>query len=91
MPAISSVVAFYASASARGLHESVAVMATGTAANIVGIGAAQLFSATQPALSFGIAIQALAFVLITVAAALVAGPLHAAGAAGRSRRSSRSS
>lgn len=80
-----SVVAFYASA--RGLQdgEAVPVIAvTGTAANIAGIaGGIVVFGDPMAAGALGVTLQALAFVLVVVAAALMPAPLRVAGAAAR--------
>ena len=83
-----SIVAFYASA--RGLQdgEAVPVIAiTGTAANIAGIaGGIVVFGDPMPGSAVGIVFQALAFVLVIVAAALMPAPMRAAGIApGRAR------
>jgi hypothetical protein len=76
-----SIVAFYASA--RGLQdgEAVPVIAvTGTAANIAGIaGGIVVFGDPMPGSAAGIVCQALAFVLVVVAAALMPAPLRSAG------------
>jgi hypothetical protein len=76
-----SIVAFYASA--RGLQdgEAVPVIAvTGTAANIAGIaGGILVFGDPMPGSAAGIVCQALAFVLVVVAAALMPAPLRSAG------------
>jgi len=78
---VASVVAFYASA--RGLQdgEAVPVIAvTGTAANIAGIaGGIIVFGDPMPASPIGVALQALAFVLVVVAAALMPAPVRAVG------------
>jgi drug/metabolite transporter (DMT)-like permease len=80
---LASIVAFYASA--RGLQdgEAVPVIAvTGTAANIAGIaGGIIVFGDPMPASTLGVALQALAFVLVVVAAALMPAPVRAAGVA----------
>jgi drug/metabolite transporter (DMT)-like permease len=80
---LASVVAFYASA--RGLQdgEAVPVIAvTGTAANIAGIaGGIIVFGDPVAASPGGVALQALAFVLVIVAAALMPAPVRAAGVA----------
>jgi hypothetical protein len=77
-----SVIAFYASA--RGLQdgEAVPVIAvTGTAANIAGIaGGIIVFGDPMAGGALGVTLQALAFVLVVVAAALMPAPLRAAGA-----------
>jgi drug/metabolite transporter (DMT)-like permease len=78
---IASIVAFYASA--RGLQdgEAVPVIAvTGTAANIAGIaGGIIVFGDPMPASPIGVALQAFAFVLVVVAAALMPAPVRAVG------------
>jgi hypothetical protein len=80
---LASVVAFYASA--RGLQdgEAVPVIAvTGTAANISGIaGGIIVFGDPMAASPAGVVLQALAFVLVIVAAALMPAPVRAAGVA----------
>jgi hypothetical protein len=78
-----SVVAFYASA--RGLQDGQAVpviAVTGTAANIAGIaGGIVVFGDPMAGSPLGVTLQALAFVLVVVAAALMPAPLRAAGPA----------
>ena len=78
-----SVVAFYASA--RGLQDSDAVpviAVTGTAANIAGIaGGIVVFGDPMAGGALGVTLQALAFVLVIVASALMPAPLRAAGVA----------
>jgi drug/metabolite transporter (DMT)-like permease len=78
-----SVVAFYASA--RGLQDGDAVpviAVTGTAANIAGVaGGIVVFGDPMPGDALGIAIQALAFVMVIVASALTPAPVRAARAA----------
>jgi len=78
-----SVVAFYASA--RGLQDGQAVpviAVTGTAANISGIaGGILVFGDPMAGSPLGVTLQALAFVLVIVAAALMPAPLRAAGPA----------
>jgi hypothetical protein len=80
---LASIVAFYASA--RGLQdgEAVPVIAvTGTAANIAGIaGGIIVFGDPMAGSTLGIALQALAFVLVVIASALMPAPLRAAGVA----------
>jgi hypothetical protein len=80
---VASVVAFYASA--RGLQdgEAVPVIAvTGTAANIAGIaGGIVVFGDPVAASPTGVILQALAFVLVIVAAALMPAPVRSAGIA----------
>ncbi len=82
---IASIVAFYASA--RGLQdgEAVPVIAvTGTAANIAGIaGGIIVFGDPMAGSAVGIVLQALAFVLVVVASAMMPAPLRAAGVAAR--------
>jgi len=79
---LASVVAFYASA--RGLQdgEAVPVIAvTGTAANIAGIaGGIIVFGDPMAGSPFGVVAQALAFMLIVVASAMMPAPVRAAGA-----------
>jgi hypothetical protein len=78
-----SVTAFFASA--RGLQdgEAVPVIAvTGTAANIAGIaGGIVVFGDPMAGSPVGVVLQALAFVLVVVASALMPAPLRAASAA----------
>ena len=78
-----SIVAFYASA--RGLQDGDAVpviAVTGTAANIAGIaGGIVVFGDPMAGSTFGIVVQALAFVLVVVASALMPAPVRAAGVA----------
>jgi drug/metabolite transporter (DMT)-like permease len=80
---LASIVAFFASA--RGLQdgEAVPVIAvTGTAANIAGIaGGIVVFGDPMAGSTFGVLLQALAFLLVVVAAALMPAPVRAAGAA----------
>jgi multidrug transporter EmrE-like cation transporter len=80
---IASIVAFYASA--RGLQdgEAVPVIAvTGTAANIAGIaGGIIVFGDPMAGSVLGVTAQAIAFVLVVVAAALMPAPVRAAGVA----------
>jgi hypothetical protein len=82
---LASVVAFYASA--RGLQdgEAVPVIAvTGTAANIAGIaGGIVVFGDPMAGSPLGIAMQAAAFLLVVLAAALMPAPLRAAGVGAR--------
>ncbi len=79
---LASIVAFFASA--RGLQdgEAVPVIAvTGTAANIAGIaGGIVVFGDPVAASPEGVILQALAFVLVIVAAALMPAPMRAATA-----------
>ena len=78
---VASIVAFYASA--RGLQdgEAVPVIAvTGTAANIAGIaGGIVVFGDPMAGSTLGVTLQALAFVLVVVASALMPAPVRAAG------------
>jgi hypothetical protein len=80
---LASIVAFFASA--RGLQdgEAVPVIAvTGTAANIAGIaGGIVVFGDPVAGSTTGVVLQALAFVLVIVAAALMPAPVRAAGVA----------
>jgi len=80
---LASVVAFFASA--RGLQdgEAVPVIAvTGTAANIAGIaGGIVVFGDPVAASPSGVVLQALAFLLVIVAAALMPAPVRATGVA----------
>jgi drug/metabolite transporter (DMT)-like permease len=79
-----SIVAFFASA--RGLQdgEAVPVIAiTGTAANISCIaGGIIVFGDPMPSDALGIAVQAVAFILVIVASALTPAPVRSAGIAG---------
>lgn len=81
---LASIIAFYASA--RGLQdgEAVPVIAvTGTAANIAGIaGGIIVFGDPMAASPLGVVLQATAFVLVVVAAALMPAPVRSAGVAG---------
>jgi len=83
---LASIVAFYASA--RGLQdgEAVPVIAvTGTAANIAGIaGGIIVFGDPMAGSTFGVVLQALAFVLVVVASALMPAPVRATGVAASS-------
>jgi drug/metabolite transporter (DMT)-like permease len=81
---LASIVAFYASARALQDGEAVPVIAvTGTAANIAGIaGGIIVFGDPMPASPAGIAIQAVAFVLVVVASALMPSPRAAQAPAG---------
>jgi drug/metabolite transporter (DMT)-like permease len=78
-----SIVAFYSSA--RGLQdgEAVPVIAvTGTAANIAGIaGGIVVFGDPMAGGALGVTLQALAFVLVVTASALMPAPLRASGVA----------
>jgi hypothetical protein len=80
---LASIVAFYASA--RGLQdgEAVPVIAvTGAAANIAGIaGGIVVFGDPMAGSPAGIILQALAFVLVVVASAMMPAPVRAAGVA----------
>jgi hypothetical protein len=79
---LASVVAFYASA--RGLQDGDAVpviAVTGTAANISGIaGGILVFGDPMAGSPLGLVLQALAFVLVLVASALMPAPVRAARA-----------
>ncbi len=74
-----SVTAFYASAKGLQEGEAVPVIAlTGTAANVAGItGGIIVFGDPLPGSAFGIVLQALAFTLVIVAAALTPAPVRA--------------
>jgi drug/metabolite transporter (DMT)-like permease len=78
-----SIVAFYASA--RGLQDGDAVpviAVTGTAANIAGIaGGIVVFGDPMAGSPLGVVLQALAFVLVVVASAMMPAPVRAAGVA----------
>jgi hypothetical protein len=78
--AVASVVAFYASAKGLQDGEAVPVIAlTATAANVAGIaGGIIVFGDPLPGSALGIVLQAFAFLLVIVAAALTPGPLRAA-------------
>jgi drug/metabolite transporter (DMT)-like permease len=80
---LASIVAFYASA--RGLQDGDAVpviAVTGTAANIAGItGGILVFGDPMAGSPLGITLQAVAFVAVIVAAAMMPAPVRAAGAA----------
>ena len=80
---VASIVAFFASA--RGLQDGDAVpviAVTGTAANIAGIaGGIIVFGDPMAGSAPGVALQALAFVLVIVASAMMPAPVRAAGAA----------
>jgi drug/metabolite transporter (DMT)-like permease len=80
---LASIAAFYASA--RGLQDGDAVpviAVTGTAANIAGIaGGIIVFGDPLPGDELGLALQALAFVMVVVASALTPAPVRAAGVA----------
>jgi hypothetical protein len=80
---LASIVAFFASA--RGLQEGEAVpviAVTGTAANIAGIaGGIVVFGDPMAGSTTGVVLQAFAFVLVVVAAALMPAPVRAAGVA----------
>ncbi len=80
---LASIVAFYASARALQDGEAVPVIAvTGTAANIAGIaGGIVVFGDPLAGSPSGVVLQALAFMLVVVAAALMPAPTRAAVAA----------
>ena len=79
---IASVVAFYASA--RGLQDGAAVpviAATSTAANVSAIlGGIVVFGDPMPHATVGVVVQALAFVLVILAAHVTPAPVRAARA-----------
>lgn len=81
--ALASVIAFYASA--RGLQDGDAVpviAVTGTAANIAGVaGGIVVFGDPMAASPAGVVLEALAFVLVIVACALMPAPVRSAGIA----------
>jgi len=83
---LASIVAFYASARALQDGEAVPVIAvTGTAANIAGIaGGIVVFGDPMAASPEGVVLQALAFVLVIVASALMPAPVRATGAVAQS-------
>ncbi len=78
-----SVVAFYASAKGLQDGDAVPVIAvTGTAANIAGIaGGIIVFGDPMAGSALGVTLQALAFVLVIVASAMMPAPVRAAGVA----------
>jgi drug/metabolite transporter (DMT)-like permease len=80
---IASIAAFFASA--RGLQDGDAVpviAVTGTAANIAGIaGGIVVFGDPMAGSTVGVVLEALAFVLVIVASALMPAPVRAAGIA----------
>jgi drug/metabolite transporter (DMT)-like permease len=80
---LASIVAFYASARALQDGDAVPVIAvTGTAANISGIaGGIVVFGDPMAGSTLGVVLQALAFVLVIVAGALMPAPVRAAGVA----------
>ena len=84
---LASIVAFYASA--RGLQDGDAVpviAVTGAAANIAGItGGILVFGDPMAGGPLGLTLQALAFVLVIVASAMMPAPVRAAGARRRTR------
>ena len=75
-----SAAAFYASARSLQDGQAVAVIAiTGTAANIAGIaGGIIVFGDPMPGTALGIAVQAVAFVMVVVASALTPAPVRSA-------------
>jgi drug/metabolite transporter (DMT)-like permease len=77
--AAASVTAFYASAKGLQDGEAIPVIAlTGTAANVAGIaGGIIVFGDPLPGSALGIVLQAFAFLLVIVAAALTPGPVRA--------------
>lgn len=78
---IASVVAFYASAKGLQDGEAVPVIAvTGTAANIAGIaGGIVVFGDPMAGSPVGVMLQALAFLLVIVASAMMPAPIRSAG------------
>ncbi len=80
---IASVVAFYASAKGLQDGEAVPVIAvTGTTANIAGIaGGIIVFGDPMAGSALGVTLQALAFVLVIVASAMMPAPVRSAGVA----------
>ena len=82
---LASIVAFYSSA--RGLQdgEAVPVIAvTGTAANIAGIaGGIVVFGDPWAASPVGVVLQAMALILVVLAAAVMPAPTRAAGVTAR--------
>src|SRR3954468_25037258 len=87
--AVGSASAFFASARSLQDGEAVSVIAiTGTAANITCVaGGILVFGDPLPGDALGIAVQAVAFLLVIVASALTPAPVRSAeGAAGRGRR-----
>jgi drug/metabolite transporter (DMT)-like permease len=78
---VASVMAFFASARALQDGEAVPVIAvTGTAANIAGIaGGIIVFGDPMAGGAFGVTLEALAFVLVIVASALMPAPVRSAG------------
>jgi hypothetical protein len=80
---LASIIAFYASA--RGFQDGDAVpviAVTGTAANIAGVaGGIVVFGDPMAASPAGVVLEALAFVLVIVACALMPGPMRSAGIA----------
>jgi drug/metabolite transporter (DMT)-like permease len=78
-----SVVAFYASAKGLQDGDAVPVIAvTGTAANIAGIaGGIIVFGDPMAGTAVGVTLQALAFVLVIVASAMMPAPVRSAGVA----------
>jgi drug/metabolite transporter (DMT)-like permease len=79
---LASIVAFYASARALQDGDAVPVIAvTGTAANIAGIaGGIVVFRDPMAASTAGVVLQAMAFVLVVAASALMPAPTRAASA-----------
>jgi hypothetical protein len=80
---LASVIAFYASARALQDGDAVPVIAiTGTAANVSCIaGGILVFGDPLPGTGFGIAVQAVALVMVIVASALTPAPIRSAGVA----------
>ena len=80
---LASIVAFYSSARALQDGDAVPVIAvTGTAANIAGIaGGIAVFGDPLAASPAGVVVQALAFLLVIVASAMMPAPMRVAAAA----------
>jgi hypothetical protein len=80
---LASVVAFYASAKGLQDGDAVPVIAvTGTAANIAGIaGGLLVFGDPMAASPLGVVLQALAFVLVVIASAMMPAPVRVTGVA----------
>jgi hypothetical protein len=78
---LASILAFFASARALQDGEAVPVIAvTGTVANIAGVaGGIVVFGDPMSGSTFGVVLQALAFVLVIVASALMPAPVRAVG------------
>lgn len=87
LAAAASIAAFYASAKGLQEGEAVPVIAlTGVAANVAGIaGGIVVFGDPLPGTTLGIVLQALAFALVIVAAALTPAPVRAVRAVASAR------